>query len=282
MIDNLVHMDKVLRAALEEDVGAGDITTDAIIAPDFKGKAALVTRERIVLAGLPVFERVFKLLDPMIEIEDYYTDGQVAPAGVKICLLAGSLSVILKAERTALNFIQRMSGIATLTREYVRKAGSEKVKVLDTRKTAPGLRSFDKYAVRMGGGFNHRFGLYDAILIKDNHISAVGSMTKAVRLAKKKASKNIKVEVEVEDPDLVEEAIMAGADSILLDNMSLDQIREAVRIASGRIPLEVSGGVNLENINEIARTGIDFISVGALTHSVRAVDLSLELLPQTG
>ena len=282
MIDNLVHMDKVLRAALEEDVGAGDITTDAIIAPDFKGKAALVTRERIVLAGLPVFERVFKLLDPMIEIEDYYTDGQVAPAGVKICLLAGSLSVILKAERTALNFIQRMSGIATLTREYVRKAGSEKVKVLDTRKTAPGLRSFDKYAVRMGGGFNHRFGLYDAILIKDNHISAVGSMTKAVRLAKKKASKNIKVEVEVEDPDLVEEAIMAGADSILLDNMSLDQIREAVRIAAGRIPLEVSGGVNLENINEIARTGIDFISVGALTHSVRAVDLSLELLPQTG
>lgn len=282
MIDNLVHMDKVLRAALEEDIGAGDITTDAIIAPDFKGKAALVTRERIVLAGLPVFERVFKLLDPMIEIEDYYTDGQVAPAGVKICLLAGSLSVILKAERTALNFIQRMSGIATLTREYVRKAGSEKVKVLDTRKTAPGLRSFDKYAVRIGGGFNHRFGLYDAILIKDNHISAVGSMTKAVRLAKKKASKNIKVEVEVEDPDLVEEAIMAGADSILLDNMSLDQIREAVRIAAGRIPLEVSGGVNLENINEIARTGIDFISVGALTHSVRAVDLSLELLPQTG
>ena len=282
MIDNLVHMDKVLRAALEEDIGAGDITTDAIIAPDFKGKAALVTRERIVLAGLPVFERVFKLLDPMIEIEDYYTDGQVAPAGVKICLLAGSLSVILKAERTALNFIQRMSGIATLTREYVRKAGSEKIKVLDTRKTAPGLRSFDKYAVRMGGGFNHRFGLYDAILIKDNHISAVGSMTKAVRLAKKKASKNIKVEVEVEDPDLVEEAIMAGADSILLDNMSLDQIREAVRIAAGRIPLEVSGGVNLENINEIARTGIDFISVGALTHSVRAVDLSLELLPQTG
>jgi len=279
MIDNLVHMDKVLRAALEEDVGAGDITTDAIIAPDFKGKAALVTRERIVLAGLPVFERVFKLLDPMIEIEDYYTDGQVAPAGVKICLLAGSLSVILKAERTALNFIQRMSGIATLTREYVRKAGSEKVKVLDTRKTAPGLRSFDKYAVRIGGGFNHRFGLYDAILIKDNHISAVGSMTKAVRLAKKKASKNIKVEVEVEDPDLVEEAIMAGADSILLDNMSLDQIREAVRIAAGRIPLEVSGGVNLENINEIARTGIDFISVGALTHSVCAVDLSLELLP---
>jgi nicotinate-nucleotide pyrophosphorylase (carboxylating) len=281
MIDNLVHMDKVLRAALEEDIGTGDITTDAIIDPDFKGKAALVTRERIVLAGLPVFERVFKLLDPMIEIEDYYTDGQVAPAGVKICLLSGALSVILKAERTALNFIQRMSGIATLTREYVRKAGSEKVKVLDTRKTAPGLRSFDKYAVRMGGGFNHRFGLYDAILIKDNHISAVGSMTKAVHLAKKKASKNIKVEVEVEDPDRVEEAIMAGADSILLDNMSIDQIREAVRIAAARIPLEVSGGVNLENINEIARTGIDFISVGALTHSVRAVDLSIELLPRS-
>ncbi|HJX33783.1 MAG TPA: carboxylating nicotinate-nucleotide diphosphorylase [Desulfatiglandales bacterium] len=279
MIDNLVYMDKLLRAALEEDIGAGDITTDAIITPDARGKAVLLTRERIVLAGLTVFERVFKLLDPLIEIEDFYTDGQVAPPGVRICLLSGSLAVILKAERTALNFIQRMSGIATLTREYVEKAGSEKVKVLDTRKTAPGLRSFDKYAVRMGGGFNHRFGLYDAILIKDNHIAAVGSMTKAVHLAKKKASDNIKVEVEVEDPDCVEEAIMAGADSILLDNMSIDKIRQAVRIAAARIPLEVSGGVNLENINEIARTGIDFISVGALTHSVRAVDLSLELLP---
>jgi len=279
MIDNLVHMDKLLRAALEEDIGAGDITTDAIISPDAIGRAILLTRERIILAGLPVFDRVFKLLDPLIEIEDYYTDGQVVPAGVRICLLSGSLSVILKAERTALNFIQRMSGIATLTREYVEKAGSEKVKVLDTRKTAPGLRPFDKYAVLMGGGFNHRFGLYDAILIKDNHISAVGSISRAVHLAKNKASKKIKVEVEIENPDRVEEAIMAGADSILLDNMSIDQIREAVRIVAGRIPLEVSGGINLENINEIARTGIDFISVGALTHSVRAVDLSLELLP---
>jgi nicotinate-nucleotide pyrophosphorylase (carboxylating) len=278
MIDKLVHMDRLLRAALEEDIGAGDITTDAIIAPDAIGKAILLTRERIVLAGLPVFERTFKLLDPLIGIEDYYTDGQVVPAGVRICLLSGSLSVILKAERTALNFIQRMSGIATLTREYVEKAGSEKVKVLDTRKTAPGLRSFDKYAVLMGGGFNHRFGLYDAILIKDNHISAVGSISRAVHLAKKKASKNFKVEVEIENPDRVEEAITAGADSILLDNMSIDQIRDAVRIAAARILLEVSGGVNLENINEIARTGIDFISVGALTHSVRAVDLGLELL----
>jgi nicotinate-nucleotide pyrophosphorylase (carboxylating) len=278
MIDKLVHMDRLLRAALEEDIGAGDITTDAIIAPDAIGKAILLTRERIVLAGLPVFERTFKLLDPLIGIEDYYTDGQVVPAGVRICLLSGSLSVILKAERTALNFIQRMSGIATLTKEYVEKAGSEKVKVLDTRKTAPGLRSFDKYAVLMGGGFNHRFGLYDAILIKDNHISAVGSISRAVHLAKKKASKNFKVEVEIENPDRVEEAITAGADSILLDNMSIDQIRDAVRIAAARILLEVSGGVNLENINEIARTGIDFISVGALTHSVRAVDLGLELL----
>jgi nicotinate-nucleotide pyrophosphorylase (carboxylating) len=282
MIDKLVHMDKLLRAALEEDIGAGDITTDAIIAPGAIGRAVLLTRERIVLAGLPVFERAFKLLDPLIEIEDYYTDGQVVSAGVRICLLSGSLSVILKAERTALNFIQRMSGIATLTREYVEKAGSEKIKVLDTRKTAPGLRSLDKYAVLMGGGFNHRFGLYDAILIKDNHISAVGSISRAVHLAKKKASKNIKVEVEIENPDRVEEAITAGADSILLDNMSIDQIREAVRIVAGRIPLEVSGGVNLENINEIARTGIDFISVGAITHSVRAVDLGLELLPSSG
>ena len=280
MIENRVLMDKVLRAALEEDMGAGDITTDAIIDPSAKGKAILETREQIVLAGLPVFDRAFELLSPLIEIENHYKDGQIVPAGGVICHLSGSLSVILKAERTALNFIQRMSGIATLTRKYIEKVGSEKVRVMDTRKTAPGLRFFDKYAVRMGGGFNHRFGLYDGILIKDNHITAAGSITKAVELAKKNASHGIRIEVEVEELDRVEEAIKAGADTILLDNMSTDEIRKAVHMVSGRVPVEVSGGVNLENINEIARTGVDFISVGALTHSVRAVDLSLELLPK--
>ena len=279
MIENQVLMDKVLHAALEEDIGAGDITTDAIIDHAAQGNAILETREQIVLAGLPVFARTFELLSPLMEIENHYKDGQIVPAGGRICRLSGSLTVILKAERTALNFIQRMSGIATLTREYVEKVGSEKVRLLDTRKTAPGLRFFDKYAVRMGGGFNHRFGLYDAILIKDNHITAAGSITKAVHLAKKNTSHSIKLEVEVEKLALIEEAIMAGADTILLDNMSTDEIRNAVNMVAGRVPVEVSGGVNLENIDEIARTGVDFISVGALTHSVRAVDLSLEVLP---
>jgi nicotinate-nucleotide pyrophosphorylase (carboxylating) len=278
MIENRVYVDKVIRAALEEDIGAGDITTDAIIDSAAEGKAILETREQIVLAGLPVFGRVFELLNPQIEVENHYKDGRIVPAGGVICHISGSLSVILKAERTALNFIQRMSGIATLTRRYVEKVGAEKAKVLDTRKTVPGLRSFDKYAVRMGGGLNHRFGLYDAILIKDNHIEAAGSITKAVELAKKNASRGIRVEVEVENLDHVDEAIRAGADAILLDNMSTDEIRKAVNKVSGRIPVEVSGGVNLENIGEIARTGVDLISVGALTHSVRAVDLSLELL----
>ena len=278
MIENQILVDNLIRNALDEDLGAGDITTDAIIAPEAKGKAVLETREEIVLAGLPVFTRTFELLSSNMNIENHYKDGQIVPAGEKICHLSGSLSAILKAERTGLNFIQRMSGIATLTRGYVDRAGSEKVKVMDTRKTVPGLRFFDKYAVRMGGGFNHRFGLYDGILIKDNHISAAGSITEAVKLVKKNAPHNIMIEVEVEDLAGVKEAINAGTDTILLDNMSNDDIREAVQLAAGRVMVEVSGGISLENISEIARTGADLISVGALTHSARAVDLSLEVI----
>jgi len=278
MIENQILVDNLIRNALDEDLGAGDITTDAIIAPEAKGKAVLETREEIVLAGLPVFTRTFELLSSNMNIENHYKDGQIVPAGEKICHLSGSLSAILKAERTGLNFIQRMSGIATLTREYVDRAGTEKVKVMDTRKTVPGLRFFDKYAVRMGGGFNHRFGLYDGILIKDNHISAAGSITEAVKLVKKNAPHNIMIEVEVEDLAGVKEAIKAGTDKILLDNMSHDDIRKAVQLAAGRVMVEVSGGISLENISEIARTGADLISVGALTHSARAVDLSLEVI----
>lgn len=278
MGEDLILADPLIRAALEEDLGIGDITTDAIIDPGIEGKAVLEARERIVLAGLPVFNRTFNLLSTGIEFENHYKDGQIVPAGGVICHLSGPLCVILKAERTALNFIQRMSGTATLTREYVDRAGSKKVKVLDTRKTAPGLRVFDKYAVRMGGGFNHRFGLYDGILIKDNHISAAGSISKALELARKNTPHNIMLEVEAENLAGVEEAVEAGADIILLDNMSHDEIRKAVNMVAGRAMLEVSGGVNLENIGEIARTGVDFISVGALTHSARAVDLGLEVI----
>jgi nicotinate-nucleotide pyrophosphorylase (carboxylating) len=172
-----------------------------------------------------------------------------------------------------------MSGIATLTKTYVDKVGLQKVRLVDTRKTAPGLRLFDKYAVRMGGGFNHRMGLYDGVLIKDNHISAAGSITNAVDLAKRKVPHTIKVEVEVEDLEALEEAIQAGADVVLLDNMSPHRLKEAVRLSNGRVPLEASGGINLKNIEQIAKTGVDIISVGALTHSAKAVDISLEMIP---
>lgn len=280
MIENQIWLDKIIGMALEEDLGVGDLTTDAIIDPGLRGRAVLETHEEILLAGIHVFSRVFKLLSREIEFEYHYEDGQLVPAGETICQLWGSMSAILMAERTALNFLQRMSGIATLTREYVLKAGSEKVRVLDTRKTAPVLRLIDKYAVTMGGGFNHRVGLFDGILIKDNHIAAAGSIRNAVKLAKKKAPHTIKVEVEVEDLPGVEEAIEAGADAILLDNMPPDQMAEAVKIADKRVLLEASGGVNLQNISEIAGTGVDLISVGALTHSVRAVDISLEVVRQ--
>ena len=277
MIKNPILLDKIITNALEEDLGLGDITTDSIIGGDITGKAVLETREDIVLAGLPVFMRVFSILDPDVSFETYYTDGQKVLSGGVICSINGAMASILKAERTALNMIQRMSGIATLTSKYVSKAASDKVKILDTRKTAPGLRLLDKYAVPMGGGFNHRFGLFDGILIKDNHIAVAGSIKKAVETAGKNAPHGIKIEVEVEDLDGVRAAIKAGADIILLDNMSPDRMKEAVDFVAGRALLEASGGINLDNIKEIAATGVDMISIGALTHSVKAVDLSLEI-----
>jgi len=279
MIENQIWLDRVIHTALEEDLGGGDLTTDAIMHPEIRGKAALEARQPMVLAGLPVFRRVFQILCLEIEFENFFEDSHLVSPGEKICFLSGPLSAILKAERTALNFIQRMSGIATLTKSYVDKVGTLKVKVLDTRKTAPGLRLLDKYAVRMGGGFNHRLGLYDGILIKDNHIMAAGSIAKAIDLARENAPHTLKVEVEVEDLSGVEEAIQTGADTILLDNMSPDEMRKAVQLSDGRVTIEASGNVNLDNIREIAQTGVDLISVGALTHSASAVDLSLELIP---
>ena len=278
MIENAIFLDRVIRTALEEDLGPGDLTTDAIVDPATRGKALLLARESLVLAGLPVFRRVFDLLSPDMAFEFYFQDGGSVPGGEKIGMVSGPLGVILKGERPALNFLQRMSGIATLTRRYVDKAGSRKVKVVDTRKTAPGLRILDKYSVRMGGGFNHRLGLFDGILIKDNHIAAAGSVSKAVSLAKKNAPHIVKIEVEVEDLTGVEEAIQAGADAILLDNMSPEMMRKAVSVVAGRVEIEASGNINLENIEEVARTGVNIISVGALTHSPRAVDLSLEVI----
>ena len=277
MFKNPILLDKIITNALEEDLGLGDLTTDSIVNSDIIGKAVLETREDIVLAGLPVFMRVFSVLDPNISFETFYEDGCKVSAGEVICSINGSMASILKAERTALNLIQRMSGIATLTSKYVAKAGSDKVKILDTRKTIPGLRLLDKYAVPLGGGCNHRFGLFDGILIKDNHIAVAGSISKAVKAARKNAPHGIRVEVEVEDLDGVKTAIEAGADIILLDNMPPGRMKEAVDFVSGRALLEASGGITLDNIKEIADTGVDMISIGALTHSVKAVDLSLEI-----
>lgn len=277
MIKDEALLDKIIQNALEEDIRDGDITTDAIIDRNVKGKAILETREDIVLAGLPVFMRTFTLSDPGISFEVFYEESQDVQKGEVICSVNGSMSAILMAERTALNFIQRMSGIATLTREYVSRVSSKKVKILDTRKTVPGLRVLDKYSVTAGGGNNHRFGLYDAFLIKDNHIAVAGSIAAAVKAAKIKAAKGIRVEVETESLEDVKEAVEAGADTILLDNMTAEEMREAVKLVKGRAVTEASGGVTLNNIIEIAETGVDLISIGALTHSVRAVDLSLEI-----
>ena len=278
MIENQIWLDKTIKIALEEDLGSGDLTTDAIVDPMKTGKAVLEAREDMILAGLQVFERTFKLLDYTMEFESYFIDGQTVQTGEKICIVSGPLSTILKAERTALNFVQRMSGIATLTRKFVEKARSSDVRIVDTRKTVPGLRLFDKYSVRMGGGYNHRMGLFDGILIKDNHIAAAGSISRAVTLAKEKAPHTIKVEVEVEDLEGLQEAIDAGADMVLLDNMKADIIKKAVKIAEGRVITEASGGIMLDNIHEIASTGVNLISIGALTHSATSVDVSLEVI----
>lgn len=269
---------RAVETALEEDLGPGDVTTRSVVDPRLMGEAWLIAREETVLAGIPVFRRVLLETGPETAFEDYCGEGDLIPPDTRVCLVRGRLASILRGERTALNFLQRMSGIATLTRRFadlVRPAG---VRILDTRKTAPGLRWFDKYAVRMGGGANHRFGLSDGILIKDNHIRAAGSVSEAVRLARSNAPHTLKVEVEVEDLDGLEEAIRSGADAVLLDNMTPGDLSKAVELAKGRVVTEASGGVNLDTVEEIAATGVDMISVGALTHSARAADFSLEFV----
>jgi nicotinate-nucleotide pyrophosphorylase (carboxylating) len=274
----LSPIDKIIDSALEEDLGPGDITTEALVDLSVKGEARLIAKEEIILAGIEVFSRVFSRLDPEIVVETKYRDGEAVSNGEDIGIVKGSMRGILSGERTALNFLQRLSGIATLTRKYVERTDSSKVRVIDTRKTTPGLRILEKYAVRRGGGFNHRFGLFDGILIKDNHIAVAGSIAKALARIKGRVPHTLRIEVEVEDIKGVEEAIGAGADAILLDNMSLKEMREAVSIAGGRVLLEASGGITLESIEEVSKTDIDLISVGAITHSARSMNISLEVI----
>lgn len=274
------HIDKTLINALKEDLGSGDVTTAALIPIDHVSEALLIAKGDIVLAGLPVAERVFQLVDNSLKFRALKKEGSLVRKGSIIARIKGKTASLLIAERTALNILQRMSGIATLTNEYIKAVRGVKVDITDTRKTAPGLRFFDKYAVSMGGGRNHRYGLYDGVLIKDNHIAAAGGVGKAVKMARLKAHHLLKIEVEVRNIAEVSEALSAGADVIMLDNMDVKLMKKAVGIIRLKNPdalIEASGNMNLGNIREVAETGVDLISVGALTHSAPAADLSLQI-----
>ena len=267
----------IVSRALAEDIGPGDMTTAATVAPEAECRAEIVAKAEGVIAGLGVARLVFGMLDPQIEFHEVVADGGRVSKGITVARLSGNTRAVLAAERTALNFLQRMSGIASLTAEYVEAADGADARIIDTRKTAPGLRLLDKYAVRMGGGRNHRVGLFDGVLIKDNHLRAAGGVGEAVRRARKAVHHLVKIEVEVQTLEEVEEGVAAGADVILLDNMDLDDIRRAVDLVSGRCEIEVSGGVTLERVSALAECGVDYISAGSLTHSAPALDLSLEI-----
>jgi len=270
-------VDEAVRAALAEDLGpAGDITTDPIIPPDAQGEAMIVVREPAVIAGLDLAEATFRALDPDVTFERVVEDGGHVEAGATVAKVKGRTRALLTGERTALNFFGRLSGIATLTAAYVAKVEGTNARIACTRKTTPGLRAFEKYAVRCGGGVNHRFGLYDAVLVKDNHIAAAGGLAAALERLRPRAGHMVKIEVEVETLEQLEEALRFPIDAVLLDNMDIPTLKKAVALAKGKVQTEASGGVNLETVSEIAKTGVDLISVGALTHSPRNLDSSLE------
>ena len=268
----------IIETALAEDIGSGDVTTMAIADKNDEGAVEIIAKENLVVAGILIAEAVFKTIDKKIEFKPFVTDGGTVRKGKVIAKVSGKLSTLLAGERVALNFLQRLSGIATLTLLFTDKIKGFNIKILDTRKTTPGLRILEKYAVRMGGGWSHRFGLCDGILIKDNHIAAVGSVAEAVRRARDSAPKNMLIEVETKNLSEVKEALLAGADVIMLDNMKPAAMKQAVKIIGKAALVEASGGVNLKNVRAVAETGIDFISVGALTHSARAVDISMKVV----
>jgi nicotinate-nucleotide pyrophosphorylase (carboxylating) len=269
--------------ALEEDLASGDPTTEALILDQERGRADAVVRAPGVVAGTWVFAQVFTTLDPSLQVELLVVDGSHVTPGESVAVVSGALASILKAERVALNFLQRISGIATETARYVAAAAGLPVRIVDTRKTAPGMRWLDKYAVRMGGGFNHRLTLSDGILVKDNHLAVVRGRGETFKTMlgrlRDRASHLLKVQVEVETLEEATEAVEAGADALLLDQMSLEHMQEVVRRYKGRVLIEASGGVTLGNVRQVAETGVDLISVGALTHSPRALDISLEIHP---
>jgi nicotinate-nucleotide pyrophosphorylase (carboxylating) len=273
----MIGVDRIIENALLEDIHTGDITTQAVVSGTRKARAHLLAKEPFVLAGIQVAARVFHLLDPQTIFTPRFQDGDSPVEGDILADIAGDATFLLQGERVALNLLQRMSGIATLTARYTEAVQGTKARIVDTRKTTPGLRQLEKYAVRVGGGRNHRTGLYDGVLIKENHISAAGGITVAVERARAFIPHTLRIEVETETIDQVAEALNAGADIIMLDNMDLETMRRAVALVAGKALLEASGGVNLATVGEIAATGVDIISVGALTHSARAMDISMLL-----
>lgn len=271
----MFEIDRIIQTALQEDIGLGDVTTLATVAPGTPGRAQLVAKEDFVLAGLDVAARVFRLVGDGVAFEKIVEDGRAVDRGQVLAWIKGEAALLLQGERVALNLLQRMSGIATLTAQYVRAVEGTRATLVDTRKTTPGLRVLEKYAVRMGGGRNHRTSLYDGILIKENHIVAAGGIAVAIERARNRAPHTLRIEIETQNLAEVAEALEAEADIILLDNMDIPMLADAVRLIDGRTLSEASGGVNLDTVRGIAETGVDFISVGALTHSYRSADISM-------
>jgi nicotinate-nucleotide pyrophosphorylase (carboxylating) len=271
-------IEAAVEAALREDMPEGDVTSESLVPPEARSEAYFLAKEDGVLAGLGIAARVFLRIDPSMIFIERFKDGAAFRQGDKLARIKGPTLALLEGERTALNFLQRLSGIATATRRYVDAVAGTKARILDTRKTTPGLRLLEKYAVRTGGGTNHRTSLSDMVLIKDNHLRFVGSVAEAVRRARAKAPRGIRIEVEAASLLQVREALAAGADWIMLDNMPLETMSQAVGLVGGRVALEASGNMTLERVGAVAETGVDYISVGALTHSARAIDLSMDFV----
>ena len=274
----MLNADNLILQALREDITSEDITTNSVMREYQKGEVELICKQDGIIAGLDVYKRVFELLDPETEVEFFCKDGDEVKAGQKMAAVTGDIRVLLSGERVALNYLQRMSGIATYTNSIAKLLKGSKTKLLDTRKTTPNMRIFEKYAVRVGGGYNHRYNLSDGVLLKDNHIGAAGSVTKAVQMAKEYALVVRKIEVEVENLDMVREAVEAGADIIMLDNMTPEMMKEAIDIIDGRAETECSGNVTRENVERYISIGVDYISSGALTHSSPILDISMKNL----
>ena len=270
-------VDKLIELAIAEDIGSGDITTDNLVPPDLTGSAVIIAKEPLVLAGLETARQVFAWFDGKTVFEPTHAEGDLIETGTTFVKLEGRLAVLLKAERIALNFLQRLSGIATHVRAYMDLIADSPVRLVDTRKTIPGWRILEKYAVRVGGASNHRMGLYDGVLIKDNHIAACGGIKMAIHRARQSVSHLVKIEIEVSSQDEVKQAVEAGADVIMLDNMDTPEIKQAVTLIGSKAFVEVSGNVTMHNLKALAGTGVDIISIGALTHAARAVDISMRI-----